>query len=444
MTEDFFQVLLESAEPAHRSSRSHSSGSPSSFVKVYQKGHNHSVRKHLHHHPFRAPRFNQFGILGNVGGLHPGLLQSGLARTVVPLVSNSLGLTSGLSNAAVFGGGVGLRSPVATANLIASTKAAKINAELTAATAGVANPTLGLVNPFLNQGILRPDIWQLGLPHLGLSHHRLLQSHGLPHSGLFHPSSHLSGFGSFGYGFPYGTGIPFSHGGPHHTHHHDNHHEDHHHDHAIHHEEHQHHDDDFGPFPHKHPVHLPVHPEDLDFIEMNEDAPFQAPSCSRISEKKWCIEDKRYPIRQIEHAGHLHAQGLMDLYADISDLDTELSVKGKRFLNEETYLCPSETSYIRPVRALNTQGKWKVIVNDVKIHYQKLSQSVRVEECLTKNEPCPLIPHCYKTKCLQKFVYHKFLVFDPYDHNFPFAIDTFRMPSSCSCKIDKYFLNDYY
>ena len=27
----------------------------------------------------------------------------------------------------------------------------------------------------------------------------------------------------------------------------------------------------------------------------------------------------------------------------------------------------------------------------------------------------------------------RFLVYDPYDHYFPFAIETFKLPASCAC-----------
>ena len=36
-------------------------------------------------------------------------------------------------------------------------------------------------------------------------------------------------------------------------------------------------------------------------------------------------------------------------------------------IEEETYLCPSEVGYVRPLRAVNTDGKWRVIVNNIKV-----------------------------------------------------------------------------
>ena len=441
-------------------------------------GHNnhghYRVYRHLHR-PFGGVGFNHYGVLGNVGGVHPGLLRKRLgqfspfggllgannpllnavSRTNNPLLNavarNNL-LTSAAVNPLVNPSlvnrgivnnglpGTGLANPIA----VSATAAAVANA---------ANPTLaaangllpglaaqrGLVNPFLNQAALRNTIWQSGPPLLGLRQHRLLQPNHI-HPGLLHPAAHQPGFTGLGYGYPFGGGVPpLVPGGHLHPINSPEHVADH-----VHGVPHEHVEDHPHEFPHKHPRHLPVHPEDLDFIEMNKDAPYQEPSCSRKSSKSWCIEDVRYPREQIELAGHIHAEGLMDLYADVSDLDTELSVKGHKTIYDESYLCASETSYIRPLRAVNTQGRWRVIVNNVKIHYQKLSQTVRVEECLHHGEPCPLVPYCYASTCLQKLVVHRFLVFDPFDHKFPFAIDTFRLPASCSCKMGAYFLYDYH
>ena len=54
------------------------------------------------------------------------------------------------------------------------------------------------------------------------------------------------------------------------------------------------------------------------------------------------------------------------------------------------YLCPSDIYYGRPKRAINTYGKWKVIVNlpdeyYAKGHakgYEKYTQTQRMEQCM--------------------------------------------------------------
>ena len=55
------------------------------------------------------------------------------------------------------------------------------------------------------------------------------------------------------------------------------------------------------------------------------------------------------------------------------------------------YLCPSDIYYGRPKRAMNTYGKWKVIVNLPDEYYakghakgmQKYSQTQRLEQCMS-------------------------------------------------------------
>merc|ERR1712029_222574 len=42
---------------------------------------------------------------------------------------------------------------------------------------------------------------------------------------------------------------------------------------------------------------------------------------------------------------------------------------------------------------------------------------------------------CYQSKCTQKFVYHRMLSLDPCDPYRGFFIDTYKLPSACSCHI---------
>ncbi len=60
---------------------------------------------------------------------------------------------------------------------------------------------------------------------------------------------------------------------------------------------------------------------------------------------------------------------------------------------------------------MNTDGKWRVIVNGVKYNYETLTQTARIEECTTAGSACPLVPPCYETKCLQKNIYHRLHTF---------------------------------
>ncbi|XP_047491595.1 protein spaetzle-like [Penaeus chinensis] len=162
------------------------------------------------------------------------------------------------------------------------------------------------------------------------------------------------------------------------------------------------------------------------------------PACAKNTTKTWCLEDAEYPTYEVRHAVDYHFSKVIDLYADVAELNTELSVERPNTLEEETYLCPSETVYVKPLRAQNTEGKWRVIVNNIEAHYQTFTQTTRIEECLTSGDACPLVPDCYESKCLQKSIYHRFLVYDSYDQYFPFAIETFKLPASCACLLGAY------
>ena len=166
----------------------------------------------------------------------------------------------------------------------------------------------------------------------------------------------------------------------------------------------------------------------------------KAPLCSYNTTKPWCLKDHDYPEYEVKAAAEYHKVALLSAYADVTDLSTHNSVVRPDTIDEETYLCPSQVAYVRPLRAINTDGKWRVIVNNIKVDYEALTQTTRLEECLEEESPCALVPHCHDSKCLQKSVYHRFLVYDPCDTNFPFAVETFQLPASCACHLDDYYI----
>ncbi|XP_057378156.1 protein spaetzle-like [Daphnia carinata] len=160
----------------------------------------------------------------------------------------------------------------------------------------------------------------------------------------------------------------------------------------------------------------------------------EIPACSKNTSKNWCLEDSEYPAYEVVYELDKHYEAVFALYKNVV-AETSNSVDTLSKLEEETYLCPSETSYVQPLRAVNTKGKWRVIINKVESYGIKYDQHARIEECEddAAGKACPLVPTCYESKCLQKSIYHRFLVYDPTDYYFPFAIETFKLPASCAC-----------
>jgi hypothetical protein len=164
------------------------------------------------------------------------------------------------------------------------------------------------------------------------------------------------------------------------------------------------------------------------------------PKCAIGNPKTFCLDDPEYPAYEISAAIEYNYDAVQQLYKDVL-ASTENSVDGLHDLEDEQYLCPTESGYVQPLRALNTFGKWRIVVNHVKAHYETLSQTARIEECLDSGEQCPLIPSGpkhYQTQCVQKFNYARMLVFDPYDKYLPFSIESFKLPGSCACHVGEY------
>jgi hypothetical protein len=138
-----------------------------------------------------------------------------------------------------------------------------------------------------------------------------------------------------------------------------------------------------------------------------------------------------------------HRVNFLDLYADIADLSTANSVERLEAPAQETYICDSGVTYARPKRALNAAGQWRMIINDVVLDNDTLSQSVRVEVCSDPRTACTGLSDCYNSSCVQKYAYNRLLVYDPDDTHFPFAVDSFPFPSSCDCVAASFIINDF-
>ena len=101
------------------------------------------------------------------------------------------------------------------------------------------------------------------------------------------------------------------------------------------------------------------------------------------------------------------------------------------WIGGEGFVCPSNVSYLRPLRAKNAQGEWRVIVQEI----SRYTQTQRIETCLFPEVACRTLAPCHRSKCLQKFIYHRMLSFDPCDPYRGLFIDSYKLPSACSCSI---------
>lgn len=138
-------------------------------------------------------------------------------------------------------------------------------------------------------------------------------------------------------------------------------------------------------------------------------------------------------------------------YADVPDQSGETLVDGKEddfdygnytgqpydrtkwISASDGFVCPSRVVYGRPVRAANVRGQWRVVVQNV----GRVTQTQRLETCLEAGGSCRAVDPCYRSQCLQKYVHHRLLSFDPCDSRRGLFVDEFKMPSACSCHIPK-------
>jgi len=189
----------------------------------------------------------------------------------------------------------------------------------------------------------------------------------------------------------------------------------------------------------------------------------------------FCLQDDYYPIDTILHELDRNRPLVDRLLSDITYQSADNLVDGLTKLEEEGYtyehyygdkkyqslgsdhhgyayahdyykkggyLCPSDIYYGRPKRAINTYGKWKVIVNlpdeyYAKGHakgYEKYTQTQRMEQCMYPSAPCSFVDKKYYSQCLQK---HNFVRLLAYTHDQGLHIDSFKMPVACSCHISE-------
>ena len=73
-------------------------------------------------------------------------------------------------------------------------------------------------------------------------------------------------------------------------------------------------------------------------------------------------------------------------------IETQNSIDGILTPRDENFLCPSSVQYVKPVRAINSKGEWRIVLNHLKVKDDFISQTIRVELCDNPGQKCPKIP----------------------------------------------------
>ncbi|XP_047738899.1 uncharacterized protein LOC125178657 [Hyalella azteca] len=201
----------------------------------------------------------------------------------------------------------------------------------------------------------------------------------------------------------------------------------------------------------KHALGVPISPEGTVICR-----PVESPACAPQG-ADFCLTDPSYPRREVLQALSSNARlasyfanasstgprGSFSLVAGLSrqrELSFGYSYHNPglydvtHWLGTEGYVCPSVVSYNLPLRAKNAQGRWRVIVQNV----ANVVQRIRTERCLHPEHPCRLVAPRYGSRCVQKFSLTQLLVMDPCDVTNRLFVDTFSLPSACSCVAQAY------
>lgn len=210
---------------------------------------------------------------------------------------------------------------------------------------------------------------------------------------------------------------------------------------------------------HPAPYHEPYQPAPHGYCD-----PKAPPACALDSDLPYCVVDVEYPDYEV--ANKISQDPIfLKKYSDVADQSADDLVEAitafqeasfnydyytgaskgpspydaTHWIGPEGYLCPSTVDYAKIKRAVNVEGYWRVILQHIPKDYSyghyNYTQTARLETCQTPDSACRLLAPCYQSKCTQKYVYHRMLSLDPCDPYRGFFIDTYKLPSACSCHI---------
>ena len=110
---------------------------------------------------------------------------------------------------------------------------------------------------------------------------------------------------------------------------------------------------------------------------------------------------------------------------------TSHKLKTSRQLESEN-TCSAILIYVNPIRIRNTDGDWRVIVQDVKgVHQRERIIMCHQNEGSTCREAD--YHRCVYSRCVQQTRRRRLLSFNPCEPHRGVFVDTFNLPSACSC-----------
>merc|ERR1719419_80436 len=191
-----------------------------------------------------------------------------------------------------------------------------------------------------------------------------------------------------------------------------------------------------APYAPVHPApYAPAHPAPYAPAHHGYCDPKAPPKCAEGSDLPYCIVDKEYPAYDI--AKPQEESFDYKYYTGASKGPSPYDAS--HWIGPEGYLCPSDVDYAKITRAVNVEGYWRIILQHIPEGYgyghYNYTQTTRLETCLFPDSACRLLAPCYQSKCTQKYVYHRMLSVDPCDPYRGFFIDTYKLPSACSCHL---------
>ena len=95
-------------------------------------------------------------------------------------------------------------------------------------------------------------------------------------------------------------------------------------------------------------------------------------------------------------------------------------------------VCSSEVKFVEPGVALDSEGKWRLIVQSP----NKMEQTVAMDTCTNPDSPCPGVSECgKKSRCVQRYNYQLLMAIplgEQHQEDCP-SLRAFRLPAGCVC-----------